>query len=701
MSKASGVSGRRSAGAGRRKPRPKASRAGIAGSVLRDGPARATAGPDQLSSDTPYRLLFQRNPLPMWVTDFENFRFLAVNDAALQHYGYTRSEFLRLTAKSIRPPEDLPAFLDLWEDMKQKVNAKKLFAAGHWRHRKKNGTIIDVEVDLTPITFEGRLAQLVLVRDVTEQRRAEATLGRQTKFVRLLQEVAVAANQASTVDEALVYCLERVCFHTGWELGHAYLLAPDSDDELLPTQLWWASDPERFAPFQRFSATLRMRKGVGLPGLVLASGKPEWLREVTSDAKYPRKNIANQVGIRAAFGFPILIGSKTVGVLEFFLTQPREPDEELLDVVAHIGAQIGRVIERSEAETRLREREARLQILTETMPAILWTTDRNLRFTSGTGAGLRAVREQPNAKVGMTLMDYVGSHDPEFRPIKAHRRVLDGETDSYEMEWLDRVYQTHVAPLRDVLGNVEGCIGVALDITERRRAEQEVERSREQLRHLARRLQSIREEEQQRIAREIHDEFGQRLTALRLDLAWLGGRLEQQHGLRERIGQMIESVDATIDSLREIAAQLRPPMLDDLGLSAAVEWLTQSFTQQTGIPCAFEGQLPEGALDPAHSVAAFRIVQEALTNVARHARASRVSVRGAVEGGGLVVVVADNGRGISDQERANPYSLGLAGMRERALAVGGQVAIHSDHEGGTRVELRLCPDSGTGMKVRR
>ncbi len=652
---------------------------------------------DEAAGESPYRLLFQRNPLPMWVTDFETFRFLAVNDAALRHYGYSREEFLAMTAKDIRPPEDVAALVELFADLKENLPVREVFAAGSWRHRKRDGSIIDVEVFLTPIAFQGRLAQLVLAHDVSERRRAEEALRRRTKFLRLLQEVAMAANQAGSVDEALTYCLERVCAHTGWELGHAYLLAPGTDEELAPTRLWYSADPERFAPFQRFTATIRFRKGVGLPGLVLASGKPQWLRDVSEDEKYPRKKVANQLGIRAAFGFPVLIGANTVGVLEFFLTRPKEPDEELLEVVAHIGAQIGRVIERSRAESQLREREARLQVMTRKMPAVLWTTDRELRFTSSTGAALAALDLHPDQVVGLTLMDYFQTDDPESPPIAAHRRVLAGCSVTYEFTWKDRTYQSHVEPLRDGGGEVVGCIGAALDVTERRRAEEEVQRSREQFRELARRLQSVREEEQSRIAREIHDEFGQRLTALRMELAWLGRRLGgRQAALRERVDQMIESVDATIDSLRGIAAQLRPPMLEDLGLSAAIEWLTQSFAQQTGIPCRLDGRIPERALEPARAGAAFRIVQEALTNVARHAGAGRVTVTAQPNGSELVLLVHDDGRGITDHERHSPRSLGLAGMRERALAVGGKVCIRRAPAGGTLVTLRLPQEAASG-----
>jgi PAS domain S-box-containing protein len=231
--------------------------------------------------------------------------------------------------------------------------------------------------------------------------------------------------------------------------------------------------------------------------------------------------------------------------------------------------------------------------------------------------------------------------------------------------------------------------GVAQDITEQRSAFDAVEAGREELRQLARRLQQIREEERARISREIHDELGQSLTGLKMDLAWMGTKLKvAQEPLRERTEAMMGLVDSTIDTVRRIAAELRPGLLDDLGLPAAMEWQLQEFGKRSGLETSIELRLPEGRLPAEVSTAVFRIMQEALTNVARHAAAKKVAVRLVRENGTLVLSVNDDGRGLP-AETSSRRSLGILGMGERARALGGDITVTGAPGRGTTVTARI------------
>jgi signal transduction histidine kinase len=225
---------------------------------------------------------------------------------------------------------------------------------------------------------------------------------------------------------------------------------------------------------------------------------------------------------------------------------------------------------------------------------------------------------------------------------------------------------------------------------ERRRAEERLRESHEQLRALSVYLQYVREEERTRIAREVHDELGQSLTGLKLDLAWISGRLPRsQRVLLDKLQTMADHVDSTIQSIRRIATELRPGILDDLGLVAALEWQANEFQNRTGILCNVTSTLQDTALDSDLNTAFFRIFQETLTNIVRHANATRVDVNSTSDGGMVVLTVRDNGRGIMATEIKDRRSIGLLGMEERAALLGGEFQITGEPGRGTLVTVRI------------
>lgn len=228
------------------------------------------------------------------------------------------------------------------------------------------------------------------------------------------------------------------------------------------------------------------------------------------------------------------------------------------------------------------------------------------------------------------------------------------------------------------------------DITENKRAEEELVQSRQQLRNLSIHLQSVREKESSRIAREIHDELGQSLTALQMDVAWLGNQLPAQFTLlKEKMQRMERLADATIDSVHRIITELRPILLDDLGLTAAIEWQAQEFQNRSGIECDVHVDCRELSLEKDLETALFRIFQETLTNVARHARATTVRVRLTQEENELRLEVIDNGKGITRTQVKDSRSFGIIGIRERANLWNGHVRISGKRGKGTTVTILI------------
>jgi len=224
------------------------------------------------------------------------------------------------------------------------------------------------------------------------------------------------------------------------------------------------------------------------------------------------------------------------------------------------------------------------------------------------------------------------------------------------------------------------------DITERKLAEERLRTSREQLRSLSAHLESVREEERKKVVREIHDELGQTLTALKIDLSWLTKRFtKEQELLFEKAESMYELVDTAIQTVQRIAAELRPAVLDDLGLAAAIEWQAGELEKLTEIKCEFSSSPTDIVLDQERSTVLFRIFQEALTNVVRHAKATKVKVSLKEEGGITVLRIRDNGKGIEKKQISDPNAFGLVGMRERARYWGGEVKISGTPGKGTTV----------------
>jgi len=243
--------------------------------------------------------------------------------------------------------------------------------------------------------------------------------------------------------------------------------------------------------------------------------------------------------------------------------------------------------------------------------------------------------------------------------------------------------------------------GILLDITGRKSSEEQLRRSHERLRDLAAHIEAAREDERTRIAREIHDELGQSLTGLKMDVAWVEKRLSASRDsgatplLLDKIQSIKQIIAATIQCVRKITTELRPGILDDLGLLAAIEWQAMDFQNRMGISCEFL-TLPESLeVDGKRSSSVFRIFQEILTNIARHANATRVFVCLKEEAGSLVLEVKDNGRGITEREVRGGKSFGILGMRERALLLGGEFDIRGAQGQGTTVRVRIPLEAPT------
>lgn len=297
-----------------------------------------------MNDEVQYRLLFENNPNPMWVFDQETLFILAVNDTAVQRYGYSREEFLSMTIKDIRPPENIP---NLMNNLTKDNILPGICFAGEWRHCKKDGTIVDVEITRSPILFSGRRAVLILLHDITERKRVERHLNLQYAIGQILAE-------SDVTNEAIPKILQTTCESLGWDFGEIWII--DQQTNALRCMEIWHDPSLEIPEFKAVTRQITFSQGIGLPGRIWACAKPVWITDVVHDTNFPRAPIAAKEGLHGAFGFPILSGNEILGVIVFLNRRIQQPDEDLLKIMVAIGGQVGQFVKRKEAEKALKRR---------------------------------------------------------------------------------------------------------------------------------------------------------------------------------------------------------------------------------------------------------------------------------------------------------------------------------------------------------
>jgi PAS domain S-box-containing protein len=364
------------------------------------------------------------------------------------------------------------------------------------------------------------------------------------------------------------------------------------------------------------------------------------------------------------------------------------------------------VTERKKAEEALREAEQKYRDIFENAGEGIFQSTPDGRYIAANPALARMYRFASPEELIHSCQDisqqvYVDpTRREEFkRQLEEQGAVRGFEHEVFRKDGSRLWISVNARAVRDEQGAIQYYEGTAQDITERKAAEEKLKASSEQLRALSASLQAAREEEGARIAREIHDELGGALTSLRWDLESIdkviseSGDQPQLQALRERIEAMLRLTEITISNVRRISAELRPGILDDLGLVEAIEWQAAQFQARTGITCRCDCSLENLDLGREQSTAVFRIFQEALTNILRHAQATSVDITTKVEAGEFVLKIIDNGRGITENEKSGAQSLGLLGMKERARLAGGKINVTRVEGEGTVITVRV-PLSG-------
>ena len=605
-------------------------------------------------SEKRYRNLFMSNPNPMWVYDLETLAFLDVNEAAIKNYSYNRNEFLAMTIKDIRPDEDVKKLL---LNIEAAVYGFE-YSTG-WKHLKKDGSIIHVEIRSSAIEYHGRKAKLVSAIDVTSKKKAEDELKASNEKLKAF------------FDSNLIGIIFGDIYGGVFEANDEYLRIIGYTREDLKNGLvrWDKITPQEYLTLDEERIREVQMKGVCTP--------------------YEKKYIRKDGSLVWVFVGYILVGDKREKSVAY-----------ILDITQLKEAELKQNKLREEKDELLRM----LQLQINRMPFGYILFNEKLEIDFWNPAAENIFGYSRDEVTGKTPYGLILKEENRKYIEKLREEWLKGNTSAHSIngnltkdgrtimcEWIN-------TPLLDEKGKFKQLLSMVQDITDRIKSDEEIKKQREELRSLASHLQSIREKERIAISRELHDELGQILTSIKMNMTLLGKELSNKlDGIDltyfiNEINSMSSLLDRSVKSVRKIISDLRPEVLVNLDLIDAIEWQVSEFNRLPGTKCIFTYKGNKRDFEDEFTTAVFRIIQEALTNVRRHSFAKNVIIELETDKENFILSVKDDGVGIKDLQNIKRKSFGLLGIRERAILLGGNLEIKSSAGKGTELIVSASLD---------
>jgi PAS domain S-box-containing protein len=604
---------------------------------------RATPKKALPSSEERWQAVFQNPRIGVALVGADR-HFVQTNPAFRELVGYSEAELTQMTVPELTHPDDRAAHekaaSEIRTGRRKDIQIEK-------RYLRKGGGIVWVRSTafLAPCPEGGKPCAIALVEDITEPKLAQERLRKQEwQFL-----------------EA-----QRLAHFGSWERDTA------TDEGIWSDELYrilgvepGSVRPTHAAYLDRVASEDRERVRAEVEAAI----------ESRRDIEYEARIVRPDGGIR---------------IVQSYGSLSCDAEGKVTRVIGILKD----VTDRKRAEERSRESEGHYRLLFESNPSPMWVIDEEtFQFLAVNNAAVRHYGYSREEFLSMKATD-IRSPEDAVRFKENFQRKLEiyeggvwrhrkKDGTEIQVEGIARAIEFAGRPAR---------LALIRDVTERRRAEARLARSAQEMRALTARLQTIRDDESARIAREVHDEVGQALTALAMDVAWLGGHLgdrDREARLPAKLQDMAQLLETTSKSVERIASDLRPAVLDELGLEAAAQWAVRRFEERTKIPCRFESLLTGSSFDPLRATAAFKILQEALTNISRHAHAHHVSVQLYTDESGLHLEVQDDGVGIDPPRIGDSRSFGLLGMRERARAFDGNCVIAGRPTGGTTVSATI------------
>jgi PAS domain S-box-containing protein len=600
-------------------------------------------------SEQRFRAIFEQAAVGGAQIETRSGRFVRVNQRYADILTMTKEEMTETDFAAITLPDDLQRYMD---QMRQLLLGRIHTFSTEMRYRRRDGSLIWVKVFVSPMWAYGQepTSHIAVIEDITERKTMEEALRESQERYRSLVSQATDIIYTAGLDGRFTFVNEAASAIMGY--SHHELVGMHYLDLIVPDS---RSVAQKF--YQQQLHDLTPSTYFEFPA-VTKDGREVWFGQ--------------HVRLRVADGKPIGI-----------------------EAIARD------ITERKSAEAALRESEERFAKTFQSSPhAILITDVESGRCLDANRACTEIFGHVHGEIVGRTTIELGLWAVPE-----AWHRFVERVQRESGVRNLEMTLPTKFGSVRECLVSSEmimlkgnDClVTIANDVTDLKLAQAALQEAYQRLQVVTRRLAEAEEAERRRIARELHDEFGQTLTGLKLDIAWIARRLSALNefadvsAMQAKASVMSKAVDGLISSVRETAATLRPGVLDDLGLAAGIEWLAATFEERTGVPCRLMLDVGDYEKDivPELATTVFRCAQELLTNVMRHAQASSVFVQLMVKQGSLELVVRDNGKGIRDKQWENDTSLGLRGLHERVRLFNGRVVISGTPGVGTEAVLQF------------
>ena len=593
-------------------------------------------------SEERYRTLVENAPEALVVLDVEKRKFVSVSESAVKLFKMPKEELLKVGPIDLSPefqPDGRTSSEAGFEKISEAVAGGK--PSFEWMHSDAEGNLIPCEVWLVRLPAEKQILVRGSIIDIAERKKA--------------QELIIRERDLS---DSIINSLPGIFYLRDLSTGHCLrwnknfeIVTGKKPQEIANSLLYdCIADEHKKLARQAVETAIKTKEGVAIEANLLTNSGQKIPYYITGIAiNYENKTCLMGTGI---------------------------------DISA-----------RKKAEEELRESEQKYKLLFESNPLPMFMFSRN-------DFSIIDVNESAIRHYGFSRKEFLEMKMTDLRPQEDVSRFLEkvtasaaetvnlgvwrhkkknGSVISVEIIGYDIIYKDK--PARLVLAN---------DVTEKLAGEEKLKQSYNEVRRLTNHLQNIREEERTHIAREIHDELGQQLTVLKMDASWLNKKLSStDEATREKLKGLLEVLDGTVKTVRRISSELRPSLLDDLGLTAAIEWHLKEFEKRSGIQTNFVTEETDLPLPDEMKTGLFRILQESLTNVARHAGAKTVKVSLGRKDDELVLSIEDDGRGFDKFETASKKTLGVLGMEERSEMMGGNYQISSQPGAGTIVTVSI------------